>query len=108
VRELPDEFNAGNVMRPANGHALVDWDTVALAPPERDLWMVVGDTDDAGAVYAEATGREVDDVAVEFFRLTWDLKDITEWLNELRSPHRETEDTSRTYERLAKGVTTLP
>ena len=31
---------------PATGHVLVDWDTVALAPPERDLWMVMGETDD--------------------------------------------------------------
>ena len=27
---------------PTPGPALIDWDTVALAPPERDLWMLVG------------------------------------------------------------------
>jgi spectinomycin phosphotransferase len=101
------EPHAGNVMRTAEGHALVDWDTVALAPPERDLWMVVGDTADEATIYADATGREVDEIAVSFFRLTWDLKDLAEWLNMLRSPHRETEDTSRTYERLANCVKTL-
>jgi spectinomycin phosphotransferase len=101
------EPHAGNVMRTANGHALVDWDTVALAPPERDLWMVVGETDDEATIYADATGREVDGVAVDFFRLTWDLKDITEWLNELRSPHRATEDTSRTYARLTNCMKSL-
>jgi spectinomycin phosphotransferase len=101
------EPHAGNVMRTAEGHALVDWDTVALAPPERDLWMVVGDTADEATIYADATGREVDEIAVSFFRLTWDLKDLAEWLNMLRSPHRETEDTLRTYERLANCVKTL-
>ena len=34
------EPHAGNVMRRSDGrHLLVDWDTVAVAPPERDLWM---------------------------------------------------------------------
>jgi spectinomycin phosphotransferase len=94
------EPHAANVLRTVDGYLLVDWDTVALAPPERDLWMVVGDTGDEAAIYADATGRQVDEVAVEFFRLTWDLKDLAEWLNLLRSPHRETEDTVKTYEGL--------
>ncbi len=59
---------------------LVDWDTVALAPPERDLWMVVESAEDA-AIYADATGRQVDDEALQFFRLTWDLKDLAEYLS---------------------------
>ena len=37
------EPHAGNVMRAGESRLLVDWDTVALGPPERDLWMVVGD-----------------------------------------------------------------
>ena len=43
------EPHAANVMRTGTGHVLVDWDTVALAPPERDLWMVVGASGHAGA-----------------------------------------------------------
>ena len=30
-------------MRVGDKLVLLDWDTVALAPPERDLWMVVYD-----------------------------------------------------------------
>jgi spectinomycin phosphotransferase len=101
------EPHAGNVMRTGERQVLVDWDTVALAPPERDLWMVVGDSAAEAALYAEATGRQVDDVAVSFFRLTWDLKDLAEWLNVLRSPHRETEDTVNTYEGLTNLVALL-
>jgi spectinomycin phosphotransferase len=101
------EPHSANVMRTDTGHVLVDWDTVALAPPERDLWMVVGDSAAEAALYAEATGRQVDDVAVSFFRLTWDLKDLAEWLNVLRSPHRETEDTVNTYEGLTNLVALL-
>ena len=46
------EPHAGNVMRAADGHLLVDWDTVALAPPERDLWMVAGDDGEAARMRA--------------------------------------------------------
>jgi spectinomycin phosphotransferase len=39
------EPHPANVIRTGAGHVFVDWDTVALAPPERDLWMVVDDTE---------------------------------------------------------------
>jgi spectinomycin phosphotransferase len=100
------EPHAANVMRTGESRLLVDWDTVALAPPERDLWMVVGDTADEATVYADATGHELDQVALNFFRLTWDLKDLAEYLNVLRSPHRETEDTMKAYDGLTKCVMT--
>ena len=80
------EPHAANVMRTSEGRVLVDWDTVALAPPERDLWMLVDD--------------DQHDAALDFFRLTWDLKDIAEYLNVLRSPHQENEDTVRQHEAL--------
>ena len=101
------EPHAGNVMRAGERYQLVDWDTVALAPPERDLWMVLGDTPAEADSYAEATGRRVDDVAVDFFRLAWDLKDIAEYLNALRSPHGDTEDTHKTYEGLRNSASRL-
>ena len=59
-------------MRTDEGRVLVDWDTVALAPPERDLWMVVGDTADEATIYANATGHHLDQVAANFFRLARD------------------------------------
>jgi spectinomycin phosphotransferase len=88
------EPHAANVMRTADGYVLVDWDTVALAPPERDLWMVALET----ASYADATGHEPDAVAIDYFRLTWDLKDLAEYLNTFRSPHGRNEDTVREIE----------
>jgi spectinomycin phosphotransferase len=88
------EPHAANVMRTGDRHVLVDWDTVALAPPERDLWMVVGEAEHTGA----------DPEAVDYFRLTWDLKDIAERLNVLRSPHRRTDDTVWAYEGLVQLV----
>lgn len=34
------EPHPGNVIRTATGPVLIDWDTVGLAPPERDLWFL--------------------------------------------------------------------
>ena len=97
------EPHAGNVMRTREGRVLVDWDTVALAPPERDLWMLVaGATDAAADLYARATGSQPNEAALDFFRLTWDLKDLAEYLNVLRSPHRENDDTVMQYQALTR------
>ena len=98
------EPHSANVMRAGTGHLLVDWDTVALAPRERDLWMLVQDDPEDLADYTNATGQQIDHDAVDFFRLTWDLKDLAEYLNVVRSAHRESEDTVRAYEGLANSV----
>ena len=93
-----------NVIRTDVRHVLVDWDTVALAPPERDLWMLVGDTGDEATAYADATGYQPDEVALDFFRLRWDLADLAAFTRVLRSPHRESEDTVKAYNGLTKCV----
>jgi spectinomycin phosphotransferase len=87
------EPHAGNVMRTDAGYVLVDWDTVALGPPERDLWMLVAGDPDTANLYAHASGTQLDQAALDFFRLTWDLKDLAEYLNVFRSPHEENTDT---------------
>ena len=52
------EPHAGNLVRTDDGHlVLVDWDTLALAPPERDLWLLDSGTGRELALYAEAGGR---------------------------------------------------
>jgi spectinomycin phosphotransferase len=88
------EPHAGNLI---DSHLLVDWDTVALAPPERDLWMPVGNNPEAASRYTEATGRVLDPAAVDFFRLRWDLADLTSFTNKLRSPHTDNADTRKAY-----------
>lgn len=98
------EPHAANVMRTGESHVLVDWDTVAIAPPERDLWMIVGDTGDDATIYVDATGHEVDQAAVNFFRLTWDLKDLATYLDVLRAPHGNNEDTVQAYQGVANCV----
>jgi spectinomycin phosphotransferase len=94
------EPHGGNLMRVRENYVLVDWDTVALAPPERDLWMLVDDDDEAAKGYADATGHELDAAAMSFFRLRWDLADIASFSDLLRSPHHQSEDTEWAYDAL--------
>jgi spectinomycin phosphotransferase len=89
------EPHSGNLMWTGERHVLVDWDTVALAPPERDFWMVVD-----GAVDADASARDLDETALSFFRLRWNLADLAAFSHQLRSPHRESEDTVKAYDAL--------
>jgi spectinomycin phosphotransferase len=96
------EPHAVNLMQTEEGPVLVDWDTVALAPPERDLWMVVGDSGEGATSYADATGHRPDQIALDFFRLTWDLADLAAFTDVLRSPHRSSDDTVKAYEGLKK------
>jgi spectinomycin phosphotransferase len=101
------EPHAVNVISNGETHVLVDWDTVALAPPERDLWILVGDAaDEAGTSYAAATGHPLDRVALDLFRLRWDLADIAAFTHLLRSEHRENDDTAKAYSGLAWLLTT--
>jgi hypothetical protein len=92
-------------MRTGESCLLVDWDTVALGPAERDLWMVVGGSADEATSYADATGHELDPVAMNFFRLAWDLEDLASYTNLLRSPHRRTEDTIIAFGAVTSCVT---
>jgi hypothetical protein len=100
------EPHAGNVMRRGESYVLVDWDTVALAPRERDLWMLVEKPAEEATIYTDATGQQLDEVAVRFFRLTWALADIAAFTDLLRSPHDQSEDTEKAYKALTYYVTT--
>jgi spectinomycin phosphotransferase len=77
------EPHGGNLISTSDGLMLIDWDTVALAPRERDLWMLA----DAGE------DLHVDRDAIDFFRLRWDLADLASFTDLLRSPHADTADT---------------
>ena len=62
------EPHPGNILRSAGRLYLIDWDTVGLALPERDLWDVVdADSRDADR-YAELTGRRVSAAAMRMYR----------------------------------------
>ena len=90
------EPHAGNVLLGAGQTFLVDWDTVGLAPPERDLWLVSRDVGEL-ALYTELTGRRVDPFAIDLYRRRWELDDIGAFTNLLRSEHAPTADTEKAW-----------
>jgi spectinomycin phosphotransferase len=77
----------------ASGPVLVDWDTVRVAPPTRDLWMM-GSID----TYASLTGRDVPVEQLEFYRLRWDLKDLCGSARWFTGPHERTTDTELAWQ----------
>lgn len=85
------EPHPGNVMWVSGAPRLVDWDTVGLAVPERDLWLVARGPEDLRR-YAEASGREPDGNALELYRLRWALEDVSIYLDDFTRPHGDTAD----------------
>jgi spectinomycin phosphotransferase len=91
------EPHPGNVIVTARGIVLIDWDTVGLAHPERDLWMFA-DEDGLLAHYTRITGRAVDPRAIALHDLGWTIADLAVNLHDLRSPHRVDEDTTHAWQ----------
>jgi len=91
------EPHAANLMVVDDQLLLIDWDTVGLAVPERDLWMVAGASDDALVLYTELTGRSVDLDAIELYRLTWALADLAAYIPVVRSSPRVTADVEKAW-----------
>lgn len=91
------EPHPANILTSSTGKLLIDWDTVRIAPPERDLWHLTDDPfaeadpaeDKALTRYAGATGHQVSAAALGFYRLTWILADIAIYAADLRAPHTE-------------------
>jgi spectinomycin phosphotransferase len=101
------EPHPGNVMRVGTRRMLIDWDTVGLGPPERDLWMVVGESGAEARRYASLTGRTVDLGLLEWYRLRWALDDIAAFVHQLRSAHGRTADAEHAWVALKQTVTSL-
>lgn len=77
-----------NVMITPEGPVLIDWETLRLAPPARDLWMT-GDTDR----YSALTGRTIAADDLELFRLRWDLADLSGFASWFVAAHDQTPET---------------
>lgn len=98
------EPHPGNQIRTADGLFIVDWDTVALTLPERDLWFLDARCGDSIARYVEATGRPVDDTALMLYRLLWDLADLAAFIGLLRSEHERTPDTEKAWTTITQRI----
>jgi spectinomycin phosphotransferase len=101
------EPHPGNILRSADGMYLIDWDTVGLALPERDLWDVADADSREADRYAELTGRRVSAAAMRMYRMRWSLDEITLSLSEFRAPHEQNADTELTWAVLAEETENL-
>jgi Phosphotransferase enzyme family len=86
------EPHRANTVTTASGTVLVDWDTVLVAPPERDLWRLVAEDAQVAGEYTALTGVRLDPGALELYGLTWDLGDIAIYASDLHAGHTDTED----------------
>jgi spectinomycin phosphotransferase len=98
------EPHPGNLIWAGGALMLIDWDTVGLGPPERDLWMIAGADGAALRVYADATGRAADPAALALFRLRWTLDDISSFVSQLRSRHDRTPGSEHAWRSLNQSV----
>jgi spectinomycin phosphotransferase len=92
------EPHPGNIVHGAGQLFLIDWDTVGLALPERDLWMAAGDGTRDAELYTELSGRPVSGAAMDMYRLRWRLDDIGLFLGDFRGRHEQDEDTEDAWE----------
>lgn len=80
------EPHARNLLLVSGELVLVDWDTVRVAPPARDLWMA-----DSGhgevEEYVARTGRAVPGEELELYRVHWELSEIALYATDLAGPH---------------------
>ena len=89
------EPHPGNVIWTGDDtFVLVDWDTVAVAPAERDLWDLGPLNDGEWRAYTSSSGcAAVRPDALELYRLRWTLDEIAYYVDLFRSKHDDDRNT---------------
>lgn len=95
------EPHRANTIVTAAGVALVDWDTLLIAPPERDLWWLAREDVEVLAEYEHQTGTPVDPAALDLYQLRWDLTDVSLFAVQLLGPHDDDADARTAWQALA-------
>ena len=98
------EPHPGNTMLTADGWRLIDWDTVLIAPPERDLWSLDPGDGSILAAYAATAGVTPEPALLELYRLGWDIKDMAVDAARLLGPHTGTADDDKTWKLLSSMI----
>ncbi|BCL14893.1 phosphotransferase [Micromonospora sagamiensis] len=92
------EPHPGNTMRDADGWLLIDWETVLVSPPERDLWNLDPGDGSVLDAYADATGVRPEPALLELYRIQWDLEDLAVDVDRFRRPHTGSADDDASWE----------
>ena len=102
------EPHPGNTMLTPGGWVLVDWDTVLLAPPERDLWILEPGVGSVIVAYADATRTAPRPSTLELYRIRWDLADIAAYVCRFQADHAGGPDDEKSWDALCSLVERLP
>jgi Phosphotransferase enzyme family len=102
------EPHPGNTMLTSAGWVLIDWDTVLLAPPERDLCRLDPGDGSILRAYADATGTTLLPPLLELYRIRWDVADIAADVSRFRGPHSGSLDDDKCWELLCSLIGCLP
>jgi spectinomycin phosphotransferase len=95
------EPHPGNFLQLGSRWMLVDWDTVLIAPPERDLWLLDRGDGSIADAYRQATGRVVMPSMLDLYRLTWELSDLASCAARFRQSHGDTAEDRKDWEILS-------
>ena len=112
------EPHTANVLWSAGGPRLVDWESLRVAPRERDLRWVLRDADGAEplSAYLATTGldlatsgieSDVDDM-VELFDLEWTLWEVGQHAVRFSAEHPGDDDDRRFHRALLAELADLP
>jgi spectinomycin phosphotransferase len=102
------EPHPANLMSVDGRLVLIDWDTAALAPAERDVSLIATSGNEGVDRYQQAAGRELDPAVMTLYRLRWYLDDLASTIRMFRNHHRDTLDTQRWRDGLAGVLEQLP
>ena len=102
------EPHPGNTMLTADGWKLIDWDTLLVAPPERDLWSLDPGDESIIHAYRDATHTTPEPSTLDLYRLRWDLADIAVYVSRFRGPHSASSDDKKSWDDLRDLVSRLP
>lgn len=97
------EPHLANVVLGADGPVLIDWDTVTIAPRDRDLWMIAADRLGPGVFseYTERTGHEPEPKMLKLYAAKWELSEFGTTLNRFRNAHDDGPDDAVSWEILS-------
>jgi hypothetical protein len=98
------EPHPGNVIETAEGWKLIDWDTVRVAPPERDLWMLAEADDTLIPAYEDAAGTTVVPELFDLYRIRWGLSEVAAYVRRFRRPHGDSADDAESWRNLVLSL----
>jgi len=93
------EPHQANFIKAPDGELhLIDWDTVRIAPRERDLWIVLEENEDALSAYQTSAGPyRPRPEAMALFDLSWQLTDLCIYVRRFRALHGHGADDAKSW-----------